>query len=62
LESLLAEALRSLSGSFPPPLSLQEQALFGLGYYHQFADLRRKRIAVDSDTPEEEATTDAPTD
>jgi CRISPR-associated protein Csd1 len=63
LESLLAEALACLSGSFPPPLSLQEQALFGLGYYHQIADLRRKRIATtDSDTPEEEAITDATTD
>jgi hypothetical protein len=42
---------------FPQVLSLQEQGLFGLGYYHQIADLRKKRIVTDDPDmlPEETA-------
>jgi CRISPR-associated protein Csd1 len=58
LESLLAETMSRVS-TFPQVLSLQEQGLFGLGYYHQIADLRKKRIVTDdSDTPQEEPTSD----
>lgn len=60
LESLLAQTMACVSPTgFPQVLSLQEQGLFGLGYYHQIADLRRKRIVTDDpDTPQEEITTD----
>ena len=56
---LLAETIACLPGGFPQVLSLQEQGLFGLGYYHQIADLRKKRIVTDdSDTPQEESAPD----
>jgi CRISPR-associated protein Csd1 len=43
LESLLAQTMTCVSPKgFPQVLSLQEQGLFGLGYYHQIADLRKK--------------------
>jgi CRISPR-associated protein Csd1 len=42
LESLLAETMKCVGNSFPQVLSLQEQSLFGLGYYHQIADLHKK--------------------
>lgn len=59
LESLLAETMTCVSNSFPQVLSLQEQGLFGLGYYHQIADLRKKRVVTDdSDTPQEEPASD----
>ena len=47
LENLLAEVTTCVPNAFPQVLSLQEQALFGLGYYHQIADLRKKRIVTD---------------
>jgi CRISPR-associated protein Csd1 len=59
LESLLAETMVCVSNRFPQVLSLQDQGLFGLGYYHQIADLRKKRIVTDdSDAPQEEPTSD----
>jgi CRISPR-associated protein Csd1 len=62
LESLLAQTMvRIPPAGFPQVLSLQEQGLFGLGYYHQIADLRKKRIVIDdADTPPEEITSDEP--
>jgi CRISPR-associated protein Csd1 len=68
LESLLAETMACLSNGFPQVLSLQEQGLFGLGYYHQIADLRKKRVVTgdsetpESDTPQEGAESDVTTD
>jgi len=65
LENLLAETTTSIPNAFPQVLSLQEQALFGLGYYHQIADLRKKRIVTDdtetaqSDKSQEDAEPDA---
>ena len=60
LESLLAQTMTYVSPKgFPQVLSLQEQGLFGLGYYHQIADLRKKRIVTDdADTPQEETVPD----
>jgi CRISPR-associated protein Csd1 len=58
LESLLAQTMMCVSPKgFPQVLSLQEQGLFGLGYYHQIADLRKKRIVTDDPDmlPEETA-------
>jgi CRISPR-associated protein Csd1 len=53
LESLLAQTMTCVSPKgFPQVLSLQEQGLFGLGYYHQIADLN------DSDAPQEETASD----
>ena len=54
LESLLAQTMACVSpNGFPQVLSLQEQGLFGLGYYHQVADLRKKRVVTDdTDTPQ----------
>lgn len=40
LESLLADAMRRVGDNFPQVLSLQQQGLFALGYYHQIAELR----------------------
>lgn len=68
LENLLAEATTCIPNAFPQVLSLQEQGLFGLGYYHQIADLRKKRVVTDdleapvSDTPQEGAKSDVTTD
>jgi CRISPR-associated protein Csd1 len=63
LESLLAQTMTCVSPKgFPQVLSLQEQGLFGLGYYHQIADLRKKRIVTDDpDTPQEETASDEST-
>lgn len=60
LESLLAQTMTCVSPKgFPQVLSLQDQGLFGLGYYHQVADLRKKRIVTDDpDTPQEETASD----
>ena len=59
LESLLAQTSTSVRNEFPKVLSLQEQGLFGLGYYHQIADLRKKRIVTDdTGTPQEEVASD----
>ena len=60
LESLLAQTMTCVSPKgFPQVLSLQDQGLFGLGYYHQIADLRKKRIVTDDpDTPQEETASD----
>jgi CRISPR-associated protein Csd1 len=62
LESLLAQTMTCVSPKgFPQVLSLQEQGLFGLGYYHQIADLRKKRAVTDDpDTPQEETASDEP--
>ena len=62
LESLLAQTMACVSpNGFPQVLSLQEQGLFGLGYYHQVADLRKKRVVTDdTDTPQEETAPDEP--
>jgi CRISPR-associated protein Csd1 len=62
LEFLLAQTMTCVSPKgFPQVLSLQEQGLFGLGYYHQIADLRKKHIVTDdSDTPQEETASDEP--
>lgn len=50
LELLLAQTMQSIPYAFPQVLSLQEQALFGLGYYHQIADLRKKRVVPSEDS------------
>ena len=42
LESLLAATMKCVGNTFPQVLSLQEQGLFALGYYHQIADLRKE--------------------
>ena len=48
---------------FPQVLSLQDQGLFGLGYYHQIAELRKKRIVTDDpNTPQEETASDESAD
>jgi CRISPR-associated protein Csd1 len=61
LEFLLAGTMKRIDNCFPQVLSLQEQGLFGLGYYHQIADLRQKRIVVDdTETPREETEPDVP--
>jgi len=62
LESLLAQTMTCVSpNGFPQVLSLQEQGLFGLGYYHQIADLRKKRIVTDdADASQEEIASDEP--
>ena len=59
LEFLLAGTMSRIENTFPQVLSLQEQALFGLGYYHQIADLRKKRVVTaDTETPQEETEPD----
>ncbi len=42
LEKLISEIIDGLTG-FPPHLSLQEQGLFAVGYYHQRQDLFTKK-------------------
>jgi CRISPR-associated protein Csd1 len=42
----------------PAALSSAEQALFGIGYYHQRSDFFRKRKERDDDAPD--AAVDAP--
>lgn len=59
-EYLLAQTMTCIPNDFPRVLSLQEQGLFGLGYYHQIADLRKKHVVTgdDQDTSPEEMTSD----
>ncbi|MEC9435126.1 MAG: type I-C CRISPR-associated protein Cas8c/Csd1 [Pseudomonadota bacterium] len=55
LEKLLASIAERMSPGadpFPVSLPLAEQALFGLGYYHQRSDFFRKRSAQDPDEEE----------
>ena len=55
LEFQLARTMERITDSFPQVLSLQEQGLFALGYYHQIAELRKKRIITDdADTSQED--------
>ena len=42
-EGRIAEVMEKIGAEKPPVLDLDGQTLFALGYYHQLADLRRKK-------------------
>lgn len=61
-EHRIGQVMNRLEDGFPPPLSLEEQSLFALGYYHQKAfrppkgeATETEESATDVSTPEEAA-------
>jgi CRISPR-associated protein Csd1 len=52
-EGRIAEVAEKIGAAMPPALDLDCQSLFALGYYHQLADLRRKKKGFE-DVVEEE--------
>lgn len=52
-QELLAQIARSIGNQIPTTLSLEQQSLFALGYYHQWLDLRTKRDRSQQDADSE---------
>jgi CRISPR-associated protein Csd1 len=53
-EGLIAEVVETIGVAMPSVLDLESQSLFALGYYHQLADLRRKKKGFEEVEVEEE--------
>lgn len=58
-QELLAQIARSIGSQIPTTLTLEQQSLFALGYYHQWLELRTKRdkSAPDADSEKSNLTT-----
>ena len=57
-EYRIGQVMGQLHDGFPPPLSLQEQSLFALGYYHQKAYRPPKAETEATDAPSETETSE----
>ncbi len=53
-ESKIADIWGRIKDDVPSNLTLEKQSLFALGYYHQMADLRSKKVTLNDNAKEKE--------